>query len=374
MEYNVQASKRIRVGFIGAGMHSYRNIYPSFQYAPVELVAVADIREERAVKYARLFGGERHYGSHTEMLEKERDLDAVFIVTDIDDEGNPRYPPLAIDAMRAGCHVWIEKPPASRTSQIEKMQRVSEETNKFVAVGYKKMFYPSYEKMKEIIDSPEFGQPTTIYLRYQLSMADPSLRDSDKHWKWPMSICHPASALQYLLGPINDLFYRREPTGDVGAVVTFSCGTIGVLHFTGRQSASSPMERIEVFGEGANVLVDNGVRLTYYRNGGERGGDTYYHKGGPTADNYIGADATAPIYWEPMFSRGSLHNKAIFLLGYVGEVSYFADCVLNNQHPTRANLEDAWHVTRLFEAFRYGDPGTVIRLADINVPVPSALR
>ena len=34
---------RIRAGFIGCGSHSFRNIYPTFQFAPVDLRAVCDL-------------------------------------------------------------------------------------------------------------------------------------------------------------------------------------------------------------------------------------------------------------------------------------------------------------------------------------------
>ena len=66
--------------FIGAGLHSFRYVYPVFQYAPVDLLAICDIQESRAKAFARQFGAQRAYTDHIEMLEKEKP-DAVFIVT-----------------------------------------------------------------------------------------------------------------------------------------------------------------------------------------------------------------------------------------------------------------------------------------------------
>ena len=68
--------------------------------------------------------------------------EVVFIVTNIDQDGRPRYPKLASDCLRAGAHVWIEKPPASSSAEIKEMIRVSSETKRYVAVGFKKMFFP----------------------------------------------------------------------------------------------------------------------------------------------------------------------------------------------------------------------------------------
>src|SRR5437868_11579453 len=88
--------ERLRAAFIGCGDHAYRNIYPCLQYAPVELVAVCDRREERAGHYARLFGAAAVYADHREMLAKERPQ-VVFIVTGYDADARPTYPPLAVD-------------------------------------------------------------------------------------------------------------------------------------------------------------------------------------------------------------------------------------------------------------------------------------
>ena len=41
--YNYEYPKKLRTGFIGCGGHAFRNVYPTFQYAPVNLVAVCDL-------------------------------------------------------------------------------------------------------------------------------------------------------------------------------------------------------------------------------------------------------------------------------------------------------------------------------------------
>jgi hypothetical protein len=109
--------------------------------------------------------------------------------------------------------------------------------------------------------------------------------------------------------------------------------------------------------------VDNCVKLTYYRKGGSRGAGGYGR-----AESFIGPDETAPIYWEPEFSLGQLYNKGLFMEGYAQQVGYFAECLLRGEQPTRGGLEDAWHLTRLFEAFRYGEEGQTIRLRDLRPP------
>ena len=115
--YHHEYPNKLRAGFIGCGGHPYRNIYPTYQYAPVDLVAVCDLDPARAATCAKLFGANRFYSNHSQMLERE-ELDVVFIVTNVDETGRPRYPKLAADCLRAGAHAWIEKPPASSTAEI----------------------------------------------------------------------------------------------------------------------------------------------------------------------------------------------------------------------------------------------------------------
>ena len=150
---------------IGCGGHAFRNVYPTFQYAPVNLVAVCDLNSAKAQVCAKVFGADRYYSNHAEMLQRE-ELDLVFIVAQVDETGRPQYPKLAIDCLRAGAHAWIEKPPASSSAEIQEMMRTSSETNRQVGIGFKKMFFPANFKAKEIISRPEFGPLTSITIRY----------------------------------------------------------------------------------------------------------------------------------------------------------------------------------------------------------------
>ena len=66
------------------------------------------------------------------MLNEEK-LDAVFIVAGYDPEGNPLYPQLSMDAMKSGCHVWMEKPPAANVDKLKEMIDVSEGAGKYLS-------------------------------------------------------------------------------------------------------------------------------------------------------------------------------------------------------------------------------------------------
>ncbi|HEU5317104.1 MAG TPA: Gfo/Idh/MocA family oxidoreductase [Chloroflexota bacterium] len=347
--YSFEYPRRLRVGFVGCGVHSWRNVYPTFQYAPVELVAVADPVEERAAAYARQFGVASHYRDHREMLAHER-LDAVFAVTNYDERGHPRYPEIAVDGMRAGAHVWIEKPPAATVEEVQMMLAAERETGKFVQVGYKKMFFPAIAKAKEIISrGEEFGEPAQIYVRYPQALPPSEERQAENRRMVSFldHFFHPGSIVYRLMGPVRRVSYVREPlNGGSLSTLTFASGAIGVMHLAAGQSGTSPLERVEVIGKGANVVVENGVRLTYYRRGGR--GEGGYGR----AASFIGPDGGAPLVWEPEFSLGQLYNKNLFTLGYAPEVIYFCERALAGERPAYANLDDTLQLLRWYEAYR----------------------
>jgi predicted dehydrogenase len=221
------------------------------------------------------------------------------------------------------------------------------------------MDFPAIVKAKEITTYPEFGKPSTIIAKYPQSIPaqdeKADLKGNPQLIGFLDLLCHPMSIINHLMGRINTLYYERSTNGGGFASFKFESGAAGALHFSAGQSGTCPLERLEVIGEGANVIVENGIRLIYHRPG-QRGPGGY---GG--SPSFIGPDEGAPMVWEPEFSLGQLYNKGVFLLGYYGEIAYFADCVRDNRKPEKAGLEDAIEVTRVYEAFMQPE-GQVIEI------------
>ncbi|MDQ3539510.1 MAG: Gfo/Idh/MocA family oxidoreductase [Chloroflexota bacterium] len=355
VRYNFEYERKLRAAFIGAGGHSFRNVYPTFQYAPIDLVAICDRDANRAAAYARQFGAKTSYTDHQEMLTRERP-DVVFIVTSYDDDGRPQATRLALDALEAGCHVWMEKPTAASTAEVRALIAARDQADRFVMSGLKKLFFPSIVKVKEIITSEEFGQPVAITVRYPQAMPPLEQRRNLVKLQGLLDhIYHPAAIIGYLMGKVSTMSYTWEAVrGGSFTNLQFVSGAIGSLHLAAGGSGSSPLERIEVIGEHANVVVDNGVNVTYYR-------PAQRPSYGRSA-SYLVDNDHAPLHWTPEFSLGQLYNKNIFYLGYVPEVLHFCDAVLGDAPPTKGTLEESLEIARLFEAYRITPPGTTIAI------------
>ncbi len=351
----------IRAGFIGCGSHSFRNIYPTFQFAPVRLKAVCDLSRAKAEAFAAKFGADAAYADYREMLARQ-DLDAVFIVTGYDEKGRPLYPALAADCLAAGCHVWIEKPAAASCAEIERLQDAAAQSGKQVMVGMKKMFFPANQKAKELADAEDFGRVSLVRLEYpqyvpttaefaeylRAGSRDSPVRGFLDH------ICHPVSLLLYLLGMPATLYYERSAAGAAAATFGYDSGVVAAIALTSGAARNCGMERTVITSDaGKHIVVDNNLRVSLHRNPGRGYGDV--------PDYFAGAAADASAVWEPEFSLGQLYNKGLFLLGYYNEVNEFARCILEKRLLVLGTLTQAWQATRIFEAFAQG-PGKVIGL------------
>ena len=357
----IEDKPEIRAGFIGCGSHSFRNIYPTFQFAQVNLVAVCDLDIEKAKLFAAKFGAKCAYADYHEMLEKE-ELDAVFAVVGYDKSGRPLYPQIAIDCMRAGVHVWIEKPPAATCAEVAAMQAVERETGKQVAVGFKKMFFPANEKAKEIAYSEDFGNLGMVNIQYPQAVPTKAQMEAYLGGEKVQDclgfldhLCHPVSLLVYLCGAPSSLYYERSATSSGSAVFTYDNGVVANISLTEGMSSNGGMERtMLVSDKKRHIIVENNTSVRYWKDPENLGyGDT---------PSFFNGESAGSV-WEPEFSLGQLYNKGLFLLGYYNEIAEFANAVLENRPVDRGGLNDAMTVTRIFEAFAKGS-GTKIILRE----------
>src|SRR2546422_6931703 len=94
-----------KIGIIGAGgMAAYHA--QGFREAGAEIVALADVAPGAAERAAAKHGISRHFSDVAEMFRALPEIDAVSIIVP-----NKFHAPLAIAALKAGKHVFCEKPP-----------------------------------------------------------------------------------------------------------------------------------------------------------------------------------------------------------------------------------------------------------------------
>lgn len=149
---------RIRIGIIGAGFMGGIHAAVVSSLPDAQVVAVADVDADRAAQLAATCGA-RSYRDHGEMFAAER-LDAALICTP-----ESRHRQAVVDAARAGCHLFVEKPLASTLEDADAMIEACRQAGVLLSVGYILRFEACYAAMQEAIARGQVGRVLTSYAR-----------------------------------------------------------------------------------------------------------------------------------------------------------------------------------------------------------------
>jgi len=147
------------VTFAVLGIHGYgrNHLGELARLAPtgaVELVAVADPRGADGVPH--LPEDVPCFVTLTELLAN-RVPDVVVLATPIN-----THAPLAIEAMRAGAHVLLEKPPAASLAEFDEMLAVSAQTGRAVQIGFQSFGSHALAEIARLLADGAIGQVTSI--------------------------------------------------------------------------------------------------------------------------------------------------------------------------------------------------------------------
>ena len=98
---------KLKVALIGAGQIARVSHIPNYkEMEDVTVAGICDTRLESAKALAEQFGIPSYYNNHEQMLQEVKpDIVSVCVP-------NKFHCALTVDALRAGCHVLCEKPPA----------------------------------------------------------------------------------------------------------------------------------------------------------------------------------------------------------------------------------------------------------------------
>ncbi|WEG13156.1 Gfo/Idh/MocA family oxidoreductase [Pullulanibacillus sp. KACC 23026] len=143
--------KQLNIGVIGAGSISDMHLSSYSNNPSVQLMAIADINQERAEQKAEKYGVKTIYTDYQELLENP-DIEAVSICT-----WNNLHAEMAISALEAGKHVLVEKPLAKTVEQAMAIQEAVQKSGKTLQVGFVRRHASNTKLVKEFIDSGEFG-------------------------------------------------------------------------------------------------------------------------------------------------------------------------------------------------------------------------
>ena len=179
---------RLKVGVIGAGYWGPNIIRNLYEIPEADLRMVVDLRQERLDHIKERYPEVAVTKEVEDLLAS--DVEAVAICTPV----STHYP-LAMDCLRAGKHVLVEKPLTRDSQEARQMIALGHEKNRRIMAGHTFVYNPAVRALKEIIDRGEIGE---IYYvnstRVNLGLYQP-----DVNVIWDLAP-HDVSILLYVLG------------------------------------------------------------------------------------------------------------------------------------------------------------------------------
>jgi predicted dehydrogenase len=273
-------SNSIGVGLIGTGYMgkchalAWNSVKAVFGDGPKpRLVHLAEANAELANQRAGEFGFARSTHDWRELIANP-EVDVVSITTP-----NAFHAEMAIAALRAGKHVWCEKPMAVGFAEAESMEKAATASGKVAILGYNYIQNPMVRQIGALIDAGAIGDVNHVRVEMDEDfMADP---EALFYWKSESSsgygalddfAVHPLSLIQTLFGNLSRVFahqakpYADRPVSSGGrrAVETFDIANVlfEVGQITGilavNRSAWGRKGRIalQIFGSAGSIVYD----------------------------------------------------------------------------------------------------------------------
>ena len=327
-------SPLVRVGMVGLGRMGRRHAENLALRVPgARIAAVCSPSADELAWAHDTLGVARGYTQYDEMLT-HRDIDAVWIVTP-----NTLHPAQIIAALRAGKHVFCEKPLSLELDLCREVEaEAAKHPNLKVMIGFVRRFDASYEDAQHKIAAGAIGTPFLVRSE-TCDMNDPTgffVRFA------------PTSGGIFIDMSVHDIDLARWLLGAPRPVRVFASGTIAIhqgladcgdvdnglamCEFEGGRIACFYASRTMAHGhETATEVVGSGGRLTVGRDG--------RLSSVQISDAHGIRTETTPTFYER------------FAEAFLREAIHFVDCIHHDRAPA-LSLHDATEATRIAIALR----------------------
>lgn len=263
----------VRVGFIGCGNNGRGHFRALQQIEGAEIKALYDVNPEAPKNWLdELDEGIERPRIITKLDDLWDHVDAVWVTS----------PPgfhyeHSVQALRAGKHVFCEKPIALEIPHADEMVGIAREKGLTYFVGYCLRFQPSFTQFAEIAAGGKIGELSSLWCT---RISSPAYTAG--HWRADIAMSggmmietftHNVDWMRLVAGEVKEVFMKEKT---VTPTVNFEDHALGVIEFENGaigeffSSWSSGLSRYEwgiVGSEGAASLVDRENILVSYRNG-----------------------------------------------------------------------------------------------------------
>jgi predicted dehydrogenase/threonine dehydrogenase-like Zn-dependent dehydrogenase len=247
---------QLAVGFIGAGNYASSMLLPHLaKMDTVRLAHVTTNRSLSAVNAQRKFGFETASTAADAVLGDSA-LDAIFVVT-----RHHTHADLVCRALRTGKAVFVEKPLALTTDEVQQIVDVIAETgNDRLMVGFNRRFAPLLTQLKKEFGDPGSGSASRYLVNAGRLDADSwYLNEELEGSRFAGEGGHFIDTLSWWAGslPVQVYAVRGPDHDDLQATFRFENGSTGVISYVTGGNSRYPKETLDAAGGGRNARLDN---------------------------------------------------------------------------------------------------------------------
>lgn len=322
-------NSKIRLGIIGCGRMGITHFSIINSFPNVEVVAVADPSSfvlMMAGKYLQV----KTFKDYEDLLAGSKP-DAILVCTPPD-----QHYKILKKAAGLGIHVFVEKPFTTRFREGAELAEMFERNGLVNQVGYVNRFNDVFMKMKELLDGGIIGK----IVRFKSEMFSCTITKSDGESSgWRAShesgggavfemATHAIDLVNYLVGKPDKVtgsslnhIYSRNVEDAVSSTFLYNNGISGTIYINWCDSSyRKPTNKIEIFGEGGKMLVDQHSLKIYLNKSDERnkliqGWNTLYI-----------TDVFKPV---PFYVRGNEFTR---------QLMHFISCILDREKHNRCTF------------------------------------
>lgn len=150
---NFSANDQINLGLIGSGIQGIYDTSTALKVQGVKLVAVCDLYTGRLDRAKELWGTDLFTTRDYRTLLERKDIDAVIVATP-----DHWHKKITIDALKAGKHVYCEKPMVQKFEEGKEIIDAQKSSGKLCQVGSQGMSSLGNEKAKQLYEDGAIGE------------------------------------------------------------------------------------------------------------------------------------------------------------------------------------------------------------------------
>lgn len=248
---------------IGAGNFTQATLMPALKNSDVQVKYIMSSGGLSSTTLAKKYGVPNS-STDIDAVLGDQEVEGVLITTQ-----HNMHASMTIRALKSGKQVFVEKPLALNSEELDEIITTVEETKNTVTVGFNRRFSAHAIKMKSFLGEKPGAMNIIATMNAGHIPSEVWVHDLDiGGGRIVGEACHFVDLITYLTGSkiIEVSMFSmgpdpKENTDNASIHLKYENGSLGVINYFANGNKSYSKERVEVYYQGKNLILDNFRRL-----------------------------------------------------------------------------------------------------------------